>query len=257
MTIEVQRREDKFEIKPGVWVYVPSVEARKVGGKILQAVRNKWIPPLYFYHLRTGGHLKAARLHLKSDFFAVVDIKQFFQSTSRSRITRDLKSYFTYSQAREISTFSTVRNLSHSPHKHVLPFGFVQSPILATLCLDKSYFGSLLRRLNKHHDLKLSVFMDDVIISSNDLAQLQAAYDEALVAMRKSGYQANMSKTQAPSSKISVFNLTLSKGVMKVTSQKMSDFLIDFYSSNYEPHRIGVKNYVEAVNPGQAKLFKL
>ena len=74
MTIEVQRWEDKFEIKPGVWVYVPSVEARKVGGKILQAVRNKWIPPLYFYHLRTGGHLKAARLHLKSDFFAVVDI---------------------------------------------------------------------------------------------------------------------------------------------------------------------------------------
>ncbi len=70
--------------------------------------------------------------------------------------------------------------------------------------------------------------MDDVIISSNDLAQLQAAYDEALVALRKSGYQANMSKTQAPSSKISVFNLTLSKGVMKVTSQKMSDFLINF-----------------------------
>ncbi len=67
MTIEVQRWEDKFEIKPGVWVYVPSVEARKVGGKILQAVRNKWIPPLYFYHLRTGGHLKAARLHLIND----------------------------------------------------------------------------------------------------------------------------------------------------------------------------------------------
>lgn len=61
----------------------------------------------------------------------------------------------------------------------------------------------------------------------------------------------------AMSVEVSVFNLTLSKGVMKVTSQKMSDFLIDFYSSNYEPHRIGVKNYVEAVNPGQAKLFKL
>lgn len=44
---------------------------------------------------------------------------------------------------------------------------------------------------------------------------------------------------------------------MKVASQKMSDFLIDFYSSNYEPHRIGVKNYVETVNPDQAKLLKL
>lgn len=257
MAIDVQRWKHKFELKPGIWVYVPNAEASKHGERILQEIRCKWIAPLYFYHLRTGGHLKAARLHLKSDFFAVVDIKQFFQSTSRSRITRDLKTYFTYPQAREISKFSTVKNLSSSSHQHVLPFGFVQSPILATLCLDKSHLGCLLRRLNKHPNVKLSVYMDDVIISSNDLVQLQTAYDEILVAMDKSGYQANLIKTQAPSSQIKVFNLNLSKGVMKVTSQKMSDFLIDFYASDYEPHKIGVKNYVESVNPGQAKLLKL
>lgn len=257
MEIEVQRWEHKFEIKPGVWVYVPTAEASEVGERILQAIRNKWIPPLYFYHLRTGGHLKAARLHLKSDFLAVVDIKQFFQSTSRSRVTRDLKAYFTYPQAREISKISTVRNLSNSPHKHVLPFGFVQSPMLATLCLDKSHLGSLLRRLNKHPNVKLSVYMDDVIISSNDLIQLQNVYDEILVAMDKSGYQPNLVKTQAPSMLIKVFNLSLGRGGMKVTPQKMSDFLIDFYASDYEPHKIGVRNYVETVNPEQAKLLKL
>lgn len=257
MAIDVLRWEHKFELKPGIWVYVPSADASKLGERILQEIRNKWIPPLYFYHLRTGGHLKAARSHLKSDFLAVIDIKNFFQSTSRSRITRDLKAYFTYSQAREISKISTVRNLSSSSHQHVLPFGFVQSPILATLCLDKSYLGCLLRRLNKHPNVKLSVYMDDVIISSNDLIQLLSAYDEILVAMEKAGYQANMIKTQPPSSLIKVFNLNLSKGVMKVTSQKMSEFLIDFYASDYEPHKIGVKNYVEAVNPEQAKLLKL
>lgn len=257
MEIEVQRWEHKFKIRPGVWVYVPSVETSELGERILQAIRNKWIPPLYFYHLRTGGHLKAARLHLKSCFIAVIDIKQFFQSTSRSRITRDLKAYFTYSQAREIAKFSTVKNLSDSPHKHVLPFGFVQSPMLATLCLDKSHLGSLLRRLNKNPNVKLSVYMDDVIISSNDIVLLQTVYDEILLAMDKSGYQANMIKTQKPSSLIKVFNLNLSKGVMKVTSQKMSDFLIDFYASNYEPHKIGVKNYVESVNLEQSKLLRL
>ncbi|EKP28182.1 reverse transcriptase [Klebsiella michiganensis] len=44
---------------------------------------------------------------------------------------------------------------------------------------------------------------------------------------------------------------------MKVSPQKMSDFIIDFYASDYEPHKIGVKNYVETVNPAQAKLLKL
>lgn len=257
MEIEVQRWEHKFEIRPGVWVYVPSVKTSELGERILQSIRNKWIPPLYFYHLRTGGHLKAARLHLKSSFIAVIDIKHFFQSTSRSRITRDLKAYFTYSQAREIAKFSTVKNLSDTPHKHILPFGFVQSPMLATFCLDKSHLGSLLRRLNKHPNVKLSVYMDDVIISSNDIVQLQTTYDEILLAMDKSGYQVNMIKTQAPSSLIKVFNLYLSKGNLKVTSQKMRDFLIDFYASDYEPHKIGVKNYVESVNPEQAKLLKL
>ncbi|WP_449550383.1 reverse transcriptase domain-containing protein [Lelliottia amnigena] len=257
MSIDVLRWEHKFELKPGIWIYVPSTDGIKCGEKILREVRSKWIAPLYFYHLRTGGHLKAARLHLKSDFLAVIDIKQFFQSTSRSRITRVLKAYFTYSQAREISKLSTVRNQTGTPQQHVLPFGFVQSPILATLCLDKSHLGSLLRRLNKHPDVKLSVYMDDVIISSNDFVQLQTAYDAILAAMDKSGYQANMIKTQAPSSLIKVFNLNLSKGAMKVTSQKMSDFLIDFYASDYEPHKIGVKNYVESVNPEQAKLLKL
>ncbi|GKW09905.1 reverse transcriptase domain-containing protein [Pectobacterium sp. IFB5596] len=257
MSIETQRWEHKFEIKPGIWVYVPSAEASKLGMKILEVVRSKWIPPLYFYHLRTGGHLKAARLHLKSDYLAVIDIKHFFHSTSRSRITRDLKAYFSYSQAREISKYSTVKNLSHGYHKHVLPFGFVQSPVLATLCLDKSHLGSLLRRLNKQYGVMLSVYMDDVIISSNDLIRLQTTYDEIFVAMEKSGYLANMNKTQAPSAQITVFNLSLRKGMMRITSQKMSAFLIDFYASDYEAHKIGVKNYVESVNPEQARLLKL
>ncbi|HHT0095054.1 TPA: reverse transcriptase domain-containing protein, partial [Raoultella planticola] len=131
------------------------------------------------------------------------------------------------------------------------------SPMLATLCLDRSHLGSLLRRLNKHPNVKLSVYMDDVIISSNDLVQLQTAYDEILVAMDKSGYQPNLVKTQEPSVLINVFNLSLGRGTMKVSPQKMSDFIIDFYASDYEPHKIGVKNYVETVNPAQAKLLKL
>ncbi|WP_310608421.1 reverse transcriptase domain-containing protein [Buttiauxella brennerae] len=257
MAIEIHRWKHKFEIRPAVWVYVPTKESKKFGSQILNAVRFKWTPALYFYHLRTGGHLAAARLHLNNEFFAVIDIKQFFQSTSRSRITRELKTYFTYPQAREIAKYSTVKNPLNEHHKHVLPFGFVQSPILATLCLDKSYVGKLLRDLNKKSAIRLSVYMDDVIISSNDLPLLERSFQDILKALEKSDYRVNTQKSQPPSPQITVFNLVIQKGSLKVMPQRMSDFLIDVYASNYEPHKLGIANYVKSVNQKQATLFKI
>ena len=256
MTLELQRWKHKFEIKPGVWVFAPSPEAVKNGSKILNAVRKHWNPPLYFFHLRTGGHLKAARLHLKNTYFAVVDIKQFFLSTSRRRVTRCLNEYFSYEKAREISRYSTVKNPSSGLHKYVLPFGFVQSPILATLCLDKSYLGSLLRKLSRKGTMKLSIYMDDVFISSNDFQTLQTTYQEILQAMEKSGYKLNLKKSQPPSNKIVVFNISLRHGNMSVTAERLSEFLIDFYASNDEQHKLGIANYVRSVNLEQAKLFR-
>jgi hypothetical protein len=42
----------------------------------------------------------------------------------------------------------------------VLPYGFVQSPILASLALDKSKLGKLLRKLNGRTDITVSVYVD-------------------------------------------------------------------------------------------------
>lgn len=97
--------------------------------------------------------------------------------------------------------------------------------------------------------------MDDVIIRQTIWPNYKR-HDEALVAMRKSGYQANMSKTQAPSSKISVFEFNFDEGVMSHISENGDDFLIDFYSKPWAAQN-RVKTRQKLLIQGKAKLFKL
>lgn len=114
----------KFELKKDKWVYVPSELTRSEGIKILNSLSTKWTPPVYFYHFRKGGHIEALKVHLDSYYFAYIDLKGFFNSTSRSRVSRALKEFYSYEQARNIAKMSTIKNPTDSRLAHILPFGF-------------------------------------------------------------------------------------------------------------------------------------
>jgi hypothetical protein len=127
----------RFELKPGKWIFVPTPEMIAVGKEIKSAIEKRWSPPSYFYHLRRGGHVAALRAHLGNAAFLRLDIQDFFGSIGRSRVARCLKSRFGYETAREWAHVSTVRDPSGAAGS-IIPFGFVQSPIVASLCLAES-----------------------------------------------------------------------------------------------------------------------
>ena len=83
---------NRFELKPGRWVFEPSAESKALGQKIKAAVEKAWRPPNFYFHLRSGGHVEAVRSHLENTHFLRVDIQDFFGSVNRTRITRCLKS---------------------------------------------------------------------------------------------------------------------------------------------------------------------
>jgi DNA-binding GntR family transcriptional regulator len=72
--------------------------------------------------------------------------------------------------------------------------------------------------------------MDDILLSSDDLGQLENAFD-ILEAIRRSGYTVNENKTQPPSLMVNVFNLELSQNSLRVTSKRIVEFLQAFISS--------------------------
>src|SRR5437763_9770416 len=104
------RWSNRFELKPGRWVYVPTPEARAVGLKIKAQMQDKWCPPGYYFHLQRGGHVAAVRSHLESRRFLRADIRNFFGSINRTRVTRCLKPLVGYKVAREWAVNSTVRH---------------------------------------------------------------------------------------------------------------------------------------------------
>lgn len=104
--------QHKFEVKKDRWVYIPDAETHKFGQKIHAYIRFKWKSPLYMFHLRDGGHVAAANLHIKKKYFSLIDISNFFGATSQSRVTRELGRLIPYIKARDIAKLSTVKNLN-------------------------------------------------------------------------------------------------------------------------------------------------
>jgi hypothetical protein len=245
----------KFQIKNNVWVFVPDNESRRYGNEIKSNIDKKWKKPSYYYHFRDGGHVAALKSHINNTFFIHADIQDFFGAINKSRVTRNLKSFFGYKIAREIAEKSTVQCPHSNVKKYVLPFGFVQSPILASFCLHKSRLGVYLDKLYDSGDFKVSVYMDDIIISGKKLEDL----NEILVKLNSisdhSGFQLNIKKTQI-SSTIKSFNIELSHNKLRISKERMCEF-ISHYMSGGKYRRIGILCYISTVNKKQLRYFKL
>jgi hypothetical protein len=190
----------------------------------------------------------ALRCHEARAFFLRVDIDDFFARVNRSRITRCLKAWYPYTEAREMASESVVRRPTSS--EFVLPYGFLQSPILASLALDRSKLGSFLRKAHANAALDVSLYMDDIVISSDDKSVLADTADGLEAASVAAMFPLSASKSQGPASCISAFNIDISQGSMLITSARMSAFQSAF-SSGSGAAREGIFRYIESINPIQ------
>src|SRR5437899_1147440 len=218
-----QKWVTKYERKPGRWVFEPTDEYRVIGERIRKAVQKVWRRPPYYFHLRKGGHVAALRRHAQKSYFARFDIEDFFGSVNRNRVARCLKEYFSWPDARQMALDSAVRHPTLAS-RWVLPYGFIQSPILASLGLSKSRLGSALDQLQKARGINVSVYVDDVIVSCDDHAQLEEACDVLVAAAHESGLPFNAAKCQGPAPAITAFNIELTHGNLEIVAKRLAEF---------------------------------
>jgi len=243
----------KFELKPGCWVFVPDNETIERGREIKSEIEAHWAAPSYYAHLNSGGHVEALRKHLGSRLFIRADINQFFNQINRTRVTRHLKEILgSYRHGRQLADESVVRLPNASEKKFILPFGFVQSAIIASLCLRKSALGNYLEDLSRDGFI-VSVYMDDIIISTcHDKAVADVALARLCALAEKSGLPLNPKKTVGPAEEVTAFNIRLGQGVMEVSSERLSGFQKSISSSPNESHINGVIGYVRTLCKDQA-----
>jgi len=248
-----ERWVSKFQIKKYSWVFVLSEEAIRYGLKVKRLIEKKWSVPKFYYHLKSGGHVKALQEHFPNKYFIHLDILDFFGHVNRSRVTRNLKRYCSYEEAREIAIESTVRLPESSVKKFILPFGFVQSPIIASVCLDKSILGRVLRELSEQKDIVVTVYMDDIIISANNTTILSEILRRLEEVAEKALFPFNPEKGEGPSDRIKVFNIYLSQGLLEIAEQRFSELVSVYSNSKNDDQKAGIAGYVSSVNTTQAK----
>lgn len=245
----------RFRIKSNTWVYVPTSETIKEGRFLKNLIEFKWLPPSNYYHLRSGGHVDAIKYHLGGKFFIHADLKKFFNSINRSRITRELKPYFGYEKARNIAMESTVSIPLESGQAFALPFGFVQSTIIASLCLRKSTLGKTIHKLNGTDGIKVSVYVDDIIISTQSLEEAVRALAMIHESSERSGLVLNREKLKGPAENITAFNIDLSGSAVAINAARFGELLYNYKNASTDKQRTGIWGYVSSVNSAQADLL--
>lgn len=246
---------NRFEVKPNRWVYNPTNSCRSIGKGIQWKLRKRWTPPPYYYHLRDGGHVAAIEVHLENNFFATLDIKDFFGSISRTRVTRALKKFFPYIEARSFAKQSTVKVMGNYPFSHQLPYGFVQSPILASLCLFDSKLGRELHVLHNKKKALVSIYMDDILISSSNKDELIEIYEKLKIDLVKSKFNLNESKSLPVSDSVTAFNIDFKNNDKRINYDRFVRFQYAYFLSNSKAQKKGIASYVGSVNKSQAKLL--
>lgn len=243
----------KFEIKPGSWVFVPDRDTIERGHEIRNLIHSLWTPPYYYAHFKKGGHVAALKRHVANNLFIRADIKKFFNQVNRTKITRVLSKLLSdYSLAREIACESTVVEPDSKPKAFILPFGFVQSPIIASLCLHKSRLGKYLDKL-EGKGFRVSVYMDDIIISTSQSVEVaEEVFDDLKSKAILSKFELNPDKSIGPTGEISAFNINLSPGKLEITENRMSDFEKQLKDAESEYVINGVLGYIYTINTDQA-----
>ncbi|HEX3936565.1 MAG TPA: reverse transcriptase domain-containing protein [Xanthobacteraceae bacterium] len=205
----------------GKWIFVPNERCKRKGERILSYFSRVKFPS-YFYHYQPGGHVAALHAHLQNSLFFKIDIQNFYYSIARMRVTRVLRNRG-FVGAHTAARWSCVANPLAGP-RHVLPIGFLQSPLLASLVLLKSPVADAIERA-LDDGVCISVYLDDFIGSHNDNSVLTAAYDNIRHACVGAGLIPNAGKLVPPNAAITVFNCDLVHGAAQVTEARVNEFM--------------------------------
>jgi hypothetical protein len=96
-------------------------------------------------------------------------------------------------------------------------------------------------------ELTVSVYMDDISLSSADGERLKFRFEELCSLMQRSGFALNAAKCRAPAEALDVFNCNLTGGRTQVLERRVAEF---FSVARTEPSEASFLRYCAAVETG-------
>lgn len=209
--------------KGGKPYFVPNDLGERIGKDIKKQVESVYKFDPFVFHLRGGGHVAALHVHRSHRFFARLDIRRFFYSIGRNRVQRTLAE-IGIQRARHYAKWSCVKNPYGNP-SYALPYGFVQSPILASLVLMESIVGTYIRGLLTEGKVQVSVYVDDISLSCDDLTELQKVFDGLMACLEEANFEVHPGKLRPPTCAMDLFNCDIGFGHTEVQQTRVEAFM--------------------------------
>lgn len=223
MTVKFKNFDYCYQ-RAGKPIFAPSDIGRRIGADIKHQVEAAHNFPAYYYHVHRGGHISALHSHRRNRYFCKIDLQNFFYSCGRLRVARALRD-IGIERSHSYAKWSCVKNPLHAPPTYSLPYGFVQSPILATLTLERSPLGATLEELRS--EVTVAIFVDDISLSSNNLTVLCSAFERLKASVVTSPFSINPLKTVSPTDCLEIFNCNLAHLSSFVAPDRIKTFYSD------------------------------
>jgi hypothetical protein len=145
-----------------------------------------WLPDIVHGYRARHSVVTAGRPHAGRLFFWAADIRRFYPSISSKQVYRMYHRVGCSPDVAHLLTVLTTRD-------HHLPQGAPTSPALANLFVRLSGIARRLQGLARKHELSVTIFGDDIIVSSNNpFVGLQDHLEEVITS---SGLRLNPEKT--------------------------------------------------------------
>jgi hypothetical protein len=235
MTVQFHNYEFSYLGAKGKRIFVPTQIGREIGGELKELIEQRVTFEPLFYHFHPGGHIAALHAHRENEFVAKLDLQNFFYSIARNQVGHALYDAGV-SDPGYYARWSTVKNPYAGP-SYALPYGFVQSPIAATLVLRGSALGRNILKFATN--MTVSVYLDDIAVSGPDEHVVNAALTKLLEAASESKLPVNPNKIAYATPAASLFNCEVQLGHSVVTDARKGEFYA-------RPHSIeGVKAFEE------------
>lgn len=232
-----------FVNEKGKPVFAPSDRGREIGYELKEELERISDLPQFYYHLRRGTHVRALRQLRQKRYFARLDFANFFYTVGRNRVQRALRE-LGMARSEYYAKWSTVKNPFSTP-SYTLPYGFVQSPILASVVLATSAVGDYLGELSQ--EMVVSVYVDDIAIASNNKRMIEQRYNKLRRLVVASNFVINEEKSASPGRTVDLFNCHLRHMHTIVTEERRNRFN-SVPRSDYS--RAAFEEYCAAVEQG-------
>ena len=243
--------EYSFEVRPGKPVFIQRKDSLEQGKRLTAVVEEEYQPCDLFFHFRKrGGHVAAMKRHLGNAYFSRFDLEDFFGHVTRTKIVRALRN-LGWSHKEAFS--DAVDSVVVLNGQRVLPFGFHQSPLIATLVLEQSFLGQLLQR-QADDGFTVSIYMDDILISGNDQTLLADRSAELVEVAASAGFPVSAQKQAVALEEASIFNCVLNQDSVRFLDHRMRKFLID-HEVTSDLGKQAIEAYIRAVSHEEHEAF--